>query len=142
MAYYATAVEISIERETGQVRIERVVSAVDCGQIVNPDGVRNQIEGGILQSSSWSLFEQTTFDRHNITSFDWSAYPIMRFAAVPKSVEVHLIDRPGMPFLGVGEASQGPTPAVLANAIFNATGTRLRALPLAGAHLKAALQKA
>ncbi|WP_158902327.1 molybdopterin cofactor-binding domain-containing protein [Burkholderia sp. L27(2015)] len=142
MAYYATAVEISIERETGQVRIERVVSAVDCGQIVNPDGVRNQIEGGILQSSSWSLFEQTTFDRHNITSFDWSAYPIMRFAAVPKSVEVHLIDRPGTSFLGVGEAAQGPTSAVLANAIFNATGARLRALPLAGAHLKAALQKA
>jgi nicotinate dehydrogenase subunit B len=139
MAYCAIAMEVSVERETGQVQIERVVAAVDCGQIVNPDGVRNQIEGGILQSSSWTLFEQTTFDTHHITSFDWSGYPIMRFSSVPKAVEVHLLDRPGAPFLGVGEASQGPTAAVLANAIANATGKRLRELPLAGAHLKAAL---
>ncbi|MDB5777526.1 MAG: aldehyde dehydrogenase [Herbaspirillum sp.] len=140
MAYFAIAIEISIVRETGEVQIERVVAAVDCGQIVNPDGVRNQIEGGILQSASWSLFEQTTFDTRRITSFDWSGYPIMRFSAVPKKVEVHLIDRPGMPFLGVGEAAQGPTPAVLANAIANATGKRLRDLPLAGEHLKTALR--
>jgi nicotinate dehydrogenase subunit B len=140
MAYLAIAVEISVTPETGEVQIERVVAAVDCGQIVNPDGVRNQIEGGILQSASWSLFEQTTFDTHRITSFDWSSYPIMRFSGVPKKVEVYLIDRPGAPFLGVGEAAQGPTPAVLANAIYNATGKRLRDLPLAGAHLKAALE--
>ncbi len=139
MAYYATAVEISVERDTGHVRIERVVSAIDCGQIVNPDGVRNQVEGGMLQSSSWSLFEQTTFDTRCITSFDWGAYPIMRFSAVPQSVEVHLIDRPGLPFLGVGEAAQGPTSAVLANAIADATGQRLRDMPLAGARFKAAL---
>ncbi|HEY4075128.1 MAG TPA: molybdopterin cofactor-binding domain-containing protein [Herbaspirillum sp.] len=139
MAYFAVAVEISVTPETGEVQIERVVAAVDCGQIVNPDGVRNQIEGGILQSASWSLFEQTTFDTHRITSFDWSGYPIMRFSAVPKKVEVYLIDRPGMPFLGVGEGAQGPTPAVLANAICNATGKRLRDLPLAGEKLKAAL---
>jgi nicotinate dehydrogenase subunit B len=139
MAYFAIAVEISVTPETGEVQIERVVAAVDCGQIVNPDGVRNQIEGGILQSASWSLFEQTTFDTHRITSFDWSSYPIMRFSAVPKKVEVYLIDRPGAPFLGVGEGAQGPTPAVLANAIFNATGKRLRNLPLAGENLKAAL---
>jgi nicotinate dehydrogenase subunit B len=136
MAYFAIAVEISVTPETGEVQIERVVAAVDCGQIVNPDGVRNQIEGGILQSASWSLFEQTTFDTHRITSFDWSGYPIMRFSAVPKKVEVYLIDRPGAPFLGVGEGAQGPTPAVLANAIFNATGKRLRNMPLAGANLK------
>lgn len=140
MAYFAIAVEISVTPETGEVQIERVVATVDCGQIVNPDGVRNQIEGGILQSASWSLFEQTTFDTRHITSFDWSGYPIMRFSAVPKKVEVYLIDRPGMPFLGVGEAAQGPTAAVLANAIANATGKRLRDLPLAGANLKAALR--
>ena len=140
MAYFAIAVEISVAPETGEVQIERVVAAVDCGQIVNPDGVRNQIEGGILQSASWSLFEQTTFDTRHITSFDWSGYPIMRFSAVPKKVEVYLIDRPGMPFLGVGEAAQGPTAAVLANAIANATGKRLRDLPLAGTNLKAALR--
>ena len=139
MAYFAIAVEISVERDTGDVRIERVVAAIDCGQIVNPDGVRNQVEGGILQSTSWSLFEQTTFDTQRITSYDWGAYPIMRFSSIPKTVEVHLIDRPGKPFLGVGEAAQGPTAAVLANAIMNATGARLRELPLGGARLKAAL---
>jgi CO/xanthine dehydrogenase Mo-binding subunit len=139
MAYFATAMEVSVERETGHVRIERVVAVVDCGQIVNPDGVRNQIEGGIVQSSSWTLFEQTTFDTQRITSYDWGTYPIMRFTSMPRSIEVHLIDRPGKPFLGVGEAAQGPTAAVLANAIANATGIRLRDLPLAGARLKAAL---
>jgi nicotinate dehydrogenase subunit B len=139
MAYFAIAVEIAIVPETGDVQIERVVAAVDCGQIVNPNGVRNQIEGGILQSASWSLFEQTTFDTHRITSYDWSGYPIMRFSSVPKKIEVYLIDRPGLPFLGVGEGAQGPTPAVLANAIAHATGKRLRDLPLAGARLKAAL---
>lgn len=139
MAYFATAMEVSVERETGHVQIERVVAVVDCGQIVNPDGVRNQIEGGIVQSSSWTLFEQTTFDTQRITSYDWGTYPIMRFTSMPRSIEVHLIDRPGKPFLGVGEAAQGPTAAVLANAIANATGIRLRDLPLAGARLKAAL---
>jgi nicotinate dehydrogenase subunit B len=139
MSYFAIAVEIAVAPETGEVMIERAVAAVDCGQIVNPDGVRNQIEGGILQSASWSLFEQTTFDTRRITSYDWSGYPIMRFSAVPKKVEVYLIDRPGTPFLGVGEGAQGPTSAVLSNAIANATGKRLRDLPLAGARLKAVL---
>jgi CO/xanthine dehydrogenase Mo-binding subunit len=139
MAYFAIAMELTVERETGQVQIERAVAAVDCGQIVNPDGVRNQIEGGILQTTSWTLYEQTTFDTRRITSFDWGTYPIMRFSSVPKVVEVHLIDRPGLPFLGVGEAAQGPAAAVLANAIADATGARLRDLPLAGPRLKAAL---
>ena len=140
MAYCALAIEISIERETGYVTIERVASALDCGQIVNPDGVRNQIEGGILQSASWTLFEATTFNEHNITSFDWSAYPILRFSSVPKVLDVDLIDRPGTPFLGVGEASQGPMSAALANAIANATGKRFRDLPLSPEKLRAALR--
>jgi nicotinate dehydrogenase subunit B len=139
MAYCAIAVEIAVDRDTGQVDIERAVAAIDCGQIVNPDGVRNQVEGGILQTTSWTLYEQTMFDTHCITSYDWSTYPIMRFSSVPKRVEVHLIDRPGLPFLGVGEAAQGPAAAVLANAIADATGARIRDLPLAGARLKAAL---
>jgi CO/xanthine dehydrogenase Mo-binding subunit len=140
MAYFAIAMEVSVERDTGEVHIERVVAAIDCGQIVNPDGVRNQVEGGVLQTASWTLYEQTTFDTRRITSFDWSTYPIMRFASLPKVVEVHLIDRPGLPFLGVGEAAQGPGAAVLANAIADATGARLRELPLAGPRLKAALE--
>jgi nicotinate dehydrogenase subunit B len=136
MAYCAIAVEVVVERDTGNVRMERAACAVDCGQIVNPDGARNQVEGGILQSSSWTLFEQTTFDTHGITSFDWSGYPILRFSSMPKSVEVELIDRPGTPFLGVGEASQGPTSAALANAVSDAVGKRIRDLPLAGARLR------
>ncbi|MCG5072704.1 xanthine dehydrogenase family protein molybdopterin-binding subunit [Paraburkholderia tagetis] len=133
MAYVALAMEVTVDRDTGEVRIERVVAAVDCGQIVNPDGVRNQIEGGILQATSWTLYEQTQFDRQHITSFDWSTYPIMRFSSVPGQVDVVLIDRPGRPFLGVGEAAQGPAAAALANAIHDATGVRIRDLPLVGA---------
>ncbi|WP_144636285.1 xanthine dehydrogenase family protein molybdopterin-binding subunit [Bordetella genomosp. 13] len=131
MSYLAIAVEIEVQPETGAVRIVRAVAAVDCGQIVNPDGVRNQIEGGILQSASWTLYEELRHDDRRIRSFDWSSYPIMRFSEVPMQVEVHLIDRPGAPFLGAGEASQGPVSAALGNAIADATGRRLRDLPLA-----------
>ncbi|MFX4887691.1 molybdopterin cofactor-binding domain-containing protein, partial [Acinetobacter baumannii] len=88
--------------------------------VVNPNGIRNQIEGGIVQSSSWTLFERVTFDRTRITSIDWSAYPIMRFSSVPRSVDVHIIDQPGAPFIGVAEAAQGPTGAALVNAIRDA----------------------
>jgi nicotinate dehydrogenase subunit B len=116
----------------------RVVAAVDTGQVVNPDGVRNQIEGAILQSMSWALLESVSFDDTRITSLDWSTYPILRFAAVPDSVEVRIIDRPGMPFLGCGEAGQGPTTAALANAVANATGKRIRDLPLNAARVQAA----
>lgn len=130
MSYMAIAVELEVVPETGQVHIERIVAAVDVGQIVNPDGVRNQIEGGIIQAASWALYEQVQFDEHRIRSFDWSTYPIMRFSDVPLKIDVHLIDRPGAPFLGAGEGSQGPTPAAIANAIANATGRRLRELPL------------
>jgi nicotinate dehydrogenase subunit B len=131
MAFLAIAMEVTVERETGKVTIERVVAACDCGTIVNPDGVRNQVEGGILQSVSWTLYERVRFDKQHISSFDWGTYPIMRFSSVPLKVDVHLIDRPGTAFLGAGEASQGPASAALANAIASATGARLRELPLA-----------
>ena len=136
MAYVALAVEVSVVPETGQVVLERAEVAVDCGQIVNPDGVRNQIEGGVIQSASWTLYEELQFDTKRIRSFDWSSYPILRFSAVPKSVNVHLIDRPGTPFLGAAEASMGPTAAALGNALFDATGKRLRDMPLGGENLR------
>jgi CO/xanthine dehydrogenase Mo-binding subunit len=129
-AYAAIAVEVSIERETGQVQLLRAVAAVDAGQAINPDGIRNQIEGGILQSASWTLFEAVAFDRTRITSRDWSSYPIMRFSSVPQSVEVHIVNRPGDPFLGTGEAAQGPTAAAIGNAVASASGQRMRELPL------------
>jgi CO/xanthine dehydrogenase Mo-binding subunit len=136
MAYVAIAVELEVQPDTGKVNILRVVAAVDCGQIVNPDGVKNQIEGGILQSTSWTLYEQLQFSSRGIKSIDWSSYPIMRFSQIPAKVEVCLLERPGLPFLGVAEAAQGPMAGALANALAQATGKRLRNLPLAGAQLR------
>jgi CO/xanthine dehydrogenase Mo-binding subunit len=107
--------------------------------VVNPNGLINQIEGGIIQSMSWTLYERVTFDDTRITSIDWSTYPILRFNAVPDALEVHILDRPGQPFLGSGEAAQGPAAAALANAIANATGRRLRDLPLTRERIKAAM---
>ena len=101
--------------------------------------MRNQIEGGIVQSASWTLREAVTFDQIRITSRDWSTYPILRFTDLPDRVEVHLIDRPGQPFLGTGEAAQGPTAAAIANAIADATGVRIRELPFTPRRVKAAM---
>lgn len=138
-AYAAIAAEVEVERETGRVRLVRAVAAVDSGQAVNPDGIRNQIEGGILQSMSWTLFEAVDFGPEGVRSRDWSRYPILRFPSVPDSVEVHVIDRPGQPYLGTGEATQGPTSAAVANAVAQATGARIRDLPLTADRVKAAI---
>ncbi len=138
-AYCAVALTLRVERETGQVRLGRVIAAVDSGQPINPDGIRNQIEGAILQSASWTLYESVRFDRTRILSADWSGYPIMRFPAVPESIEVHILPQPGKPFLGTGEAGQGPAAAAIANAIDDAVGVRLRDLPLSAPKIKAAI---
>jgi CO/xanthine dehydrogenase Mo-binding subunit len=138
-AYCAVALDLEVERETGEVRLGRVVAAVDSGQAVNPDGIRNQIEGAIVQSASWTLYEEVTFDHHTITSRDWSSFPMIRFPALPESVTVHVIDRPGEKFLGTGEAGQGPAAAAVANAVASATGERIRDLPLTAARIKAAI---
>jgi CO/xanthine dehydrogenase Mo-binding subunit len=116
-----------------------VVAAADSGEAVNPDGIRNQIEGAIVQSASWTLFEEVKFNRTRITSRDSGRYPILRFGDLPETVEVHLIDRPGQPFLGTGEVGQGPTAAAIANAVAHATGVRIRDLPLTPSRVKAAI---
>ena len=138
-AYCAIATEVEVNRETGRPRLVRAVAAVDSGQVVNPDGLINQIEGAIVQSMSWTLYESVTFDDTRITSIDWQTYPILRFNAVPDSIEVHIINRPGQPFLGSGETGQGPAAASIANAIANATGKRLRNLPLTRKRIKDAI---
>ncbi len=138
-AYLALAFEVEVEHETGHVQVIRATAAVDSGQAVNPDGIRNQVEGGIIQSLSWSLFESVGYAGTRVTSRDWSSYPILRFSAVPERIDVHVIDRPGQPFLGTGEASQGPTAACLANAVADATGVRIRELPLTAKRVKAAI---
>jgi nicotinate dehydrogenase subunit B len=138
-AYCAIASEVEVNGETGRPRLVRAVAAVDSGQVVNPDGLANQIEGAIVQSMSWTLYESVTFDDTRITSIDWQTYPILRFDSVPESVEVHIINRPGQPFLGSGETGQGPAAASIANAIADATGKRLRDLPLTRKRIKNAI---
>ena len=115
-----------------------MVAAVDAGMIVNPDGVRNQIEGGIIQSTSWTLKEQLQYDGRKVLTRSWSEYPILTFPEVP-AVEIVLLDRPEEKSLGTGEGSQGPTVAAIANAIAHATGRRVRDLPFVPERIKAAL---
>ena len=125
--YLALIVDVRVE-ET--VRLEKVWCAVDAGLVVNPDGVRNQVEGGIIQAASWTLKEQARFDDGRVTTRSWDTYPILRFSEVPE-IEISLIERPddNRP-LGVGEVAQGPTAAAIANAVADALGVRLRDLPL------------
>lgn len=138
-AYCAVAVELDVEHETGRVKLRRAVSACDSGLAINPDGIKNQIEGGIIQAASWTLHEQVNFDRRRVTSRDWARYPILRFNELFDSLTVEVIDRPGAPFLGTGEASQGPTGAAIANAIHMATGKRMRELPFTQPRVKQAI---
>jgi nicotinate dehydrogenase subunit B len=138
-AYVAIALDLEVDRDSGRIRLGRAVAADDSGQAVNPDGIKNQVEGAIVQAASWTLHEQVAFDRMRIKSRDWATYPILRFEEVFRSVEVHVIDRPGQPYLGTGEGGQGPTAAAIANAVAHATGQRIRELPFTAERVKAAL---
>ena len=111
------------------VRLRRLTLAVEVGRVVQPDGVRNQVEGGAVQAASWTLKERVRFDRCRVTSTDWETYPILRFSEVP-AVDVVLVDRPDLPSVGSGEVAQGPTAAAIANAVADAVGVRVRDLPL------------
>ena len=137
-AYVAVVARISLNRDSGIMRAVRVQAAVDAGQIVNPDGLKNQIEGGVIQAASWTLHEEVRFDRHGIVSRDWLGYPILTMPEVPR-VQTVLLDRPDLPSLGVGEAAMGPAAAAIANAFAHATGKRMRDLPFTPARVKAAL---
>ena len=130
--------EVAIDRGSGEVRVPRAIVAADSGQIVNPDGLANQIEGGIIQATSWTLKEEVRFARDGITSRDWAGYPILTFPEVP-AVELTLIDRPEEKPLGAGEAAAGPIAAAIANAFAHASGVRIRDLPLTPQRVKAAL---
>jgi CO/xanthine dehydrogenase Mo-binding subunit len=117
-----------------------LVLAVDVGLVINPDGVINQIEGGAIQSTSWTLKEQVKLDARGITSLGWEEYPVLKFSEVP-AVEVELIDRPELPCVGAGEAAQGPTGAAIANAVAHALGLRVRELPLTPERVIAAIER-
>jgi CO/xanthine dehydrogenase Mo-binding subunit len=136
--YVATAIEVAVERASGRIMVERVACAHDCGQIINPDGVRAQVEGCIIQTLSRVLHEEVTFDRSKVTSLDWASYPILRFSEVPK-LDIALVDRPNERPFGAGEAACAPIGAALANAVFDATGTRLRTVPFTPARVSGAL---
>ena len=137
-AIVACIAEVQIEPTSGVVRVKRIVVAHDCGLIINPDGVRNQIEGNVIQSLSRTLKEEVQFDNMHITSVDWQTYPILTFSEVPE-IEIVLINRPDQPALGAGEPSTVTTAAAVANAIFDATGVRLRQLPFTPERVRQAL---
>ena len=139
--YVAMGMEVEVERSSGQARVTRVVCAHDCGLMINPDAVRAQIEGSILQTISRTLHEEVKFDHGRVTTTDWASYPILTFPEVPK-LEIALIDRPHERPVGVGEAATAPVAAALGNAIFDATGLRLREVPFTPARVKAAFASA
>ena len=137
-AIVACIAEVQVERASGMVRVKRIVVAHDCGLIINPDGVKNQIEGNIIQALSRVLKEEVQFDERRITSVDWKTYPILVFSEVPE-IEIVLINRTDQPAVGAGEPATVTTAAAVANAVFDATGIRLRQIPFTPERVRAAL---
>jgi len=139
-AYVAMGAEVAVERASGRIKVERIVCAHDCGLIVNPDGVRAQVEGNILQTLSRVMMEEVTFDRARVTSLDWGSYPIMRFSDIPK-LDIDLVDRKDKKPVGAGEAACTPVGAVVANAVYDAVGVRIFDLPLTPEKIHKAIQE-
>jgi nicotinate dehydrogenase subunit B len=131
----ALVVDITIERSSGKIALEQACIAFDCGLVLNPDGLLNQVEGGLLQGLSRALHEQVRFDRRKVTSLDWVDYRILTFAELPE-VKTQLIPRPELPWSSAGEAGTVATAAALANAVFDAVGKHPRRLPLAPDYVK------
>ena len=126
--YVGVVADVTVDRTTGKVKVDRVFVVHDCGQIINPDGLRNQIEGNVVQTVSRTLIEKLTFSRSAVTSLDWGSYPILTFPDVPE-VAIDLIDRPTEVPWGAGEPTTSVVPSAIANAVFDATGARLRSVP-------------
>jgi len=125
--------------KTGKVRVTKFYVAHDCGQIINPDGLRNQIEGNVVQTVSRTLIEELKFDRAHVTSVDWVSYPILKFPDVP-DVAIKLMERQSEKPWGAGEPTAAIVPAAIANAVFNATGVRVRSVPFTPEKVQAALK--
>ncbi|XOV94149.1 MAG: molybdopterin cofactor-binding domain-containing protein [Bacteroidota bacterium] len=134
-AYAAVAAKVQVDQKTGKLELRKLWAAVDVGEVINLDGIKNQIEGGMIQAVSWTLKEQVTFSDDQITSTDWIKYPILRFTEIPE-VEVSIIDRPEQPAEGGGEVSMPPTGAAIANAVYRACGKRVYDLPITEEKLK------
>jgi nicotinate dehydrogenase subunit B len=135
--YCAAVAEVAADTD---IRLRRLWLAVDVGRVINPDGVLNQVEGGAVQSASWTLREQVRFDRDRITSASWDSYPILRFTEVPE-VMVRVMDAPGEAETGAGEVAQGPVAGAIGNAVADAVGVRVRDLPLTRDHVARAIEE-
>ena len=138
-AWSAWIADVAVNKSTGDVSVTRVVAGQDSGLMINPDGVRHQIHGNVIQSTSRALMEEVSFDRNAVTSREWGAYPIITFPDVPK-IDVLMLPRPDQPPLGVGESASVPSAAAIANAIFDATGVRFRELPFTPERILAGLR--
>jgi CO/xanthine dehydrogenase Mo-binding subunit len=136
--YVAVGIEVAVDRRSGEIRVKRVVCAHDCGLVINPDALANQLEGNIVQTLSRTLHEEVAFDRSCVTSVDWKSYPILTFPELPQ-IDLDIIDRPELPPFGAGEAASAPVPAALANAVFDAVGVRLRTVPMTPARVREAI---
>ena len=137
--YVGAVAEVEVDRSTGEIRVPKFYLVHDCGQIINPDGLKNQLEGCVVQTVSRTLIEELKFNRSQVTSLDWDSYPILKFPQVPDIV-IDLIDRPTEKPWGAGEPGASVIPSAISNAVFDATGARLRSIPYTPAKVKAAMQ--
>ena len=138
-AYVACVADVEVDPKTGKVRVTDLYASTDGGLVINPNGIQNQIEGGLIQTTSWTLFESVPFNQDGIQVSSWAEYPILRFSDLP-NVHVEIINRENEKSLGVGEGSQGPGCAAIANAVANAIGQRVFDLPLTPERIKAAIE--
>ena len=138
--YVGVVCEVEVNRRTGQIAVKRLFVAHDCGQIINPDGLRNQIEGNVVQTVSRVMKEELRFNRSRVTSVDWSSYPILQFPEVPEVI-MDLIDRPREVPWGGGEPTAALIPAAISNAVFDAVGVRLRSVPFTPGKVRAAIDR-
>ena len=137
--YIGAVAEVEVDRGSGVIKVSKFYVTHDCGQIINPDGLKNQIEGNVMQSVSRTLYEELKFNRSQVTSLDWLSYPIMKMPQAPEIV-LDLIDRPNEKPWGAGEPASAVIPSAISNAVFDAIGVRLRSVPYTPAKVKAAMQ--
>jgi CO/xanthine dehydrogenase Mo-binding subunit len=139
--YIAAIADVEVKRSTGEIRVRKFYLAHDCGQIINPDGLKNQLEGNVIQTISRTLVEELKFNRAMVTSLDWDSYPILRFPQIPEMV-YDLIDRPNEKPWGAGEPAAAIVPCAISNAVFDAIGVRMRSVPFTPDKVLAAMKHA
>ncbi|PYN85983.1 MAG: hypothetical protein DMD87_20755 [Candidatus Rokuibacteriota bacterium] len=137
----AMVAEVEVDRRSGRVWAKRFTVAHDCGLIINPRGLELTIEGNVVMALSRTLFEEVKFDRDQVLSVDWTSYPILEVQDAPERIDIVLINRPDLPATGAGEPSTRTVPAAIANALFDATGARIRRVPITPERVRTALAR-